>query len=71
MTTLNDSNFQLRCEVCGRLRPPMELHVAIREGLLYGTKVARNVTHCYDDIDCVDRARAMAEEFVAKFEVTQ
>lgn len=64
------NDFQLRCEVCGRLRPHMELHVQTREGKMLGTAFARNVTHCYDDMDCIDQAGARAEEFVAKFEVT-
>ncbi len=67
MAMLDD--FHLRCEICGRVRPHQELHVQIREGKMHGTTFTRNVTHCYDDIDCADRARAMAEEFVAKFEV--
>ncbi len=68
MTSLNDS--QLRCEVCGTVRQHQELGVQTREGTILGVGFKHSVTHCYDDIDCIDRAGSMAEEFVAKFEVT-
>ncbi len=67
--TLDD--FQLRCEVCGRLRPYQELGVQVRNGKIKGVEFKRSVGYCSDDLDCSERAGAMAEEFVGKFEVMQ
>ena len=63
------NDAQLRCEVCGKVKSHQELGVQVRDGKIKGVRFKRSVTYCYDDIDCGSRAIAMAEEYVAKFEV--
>lgn len=61
---------QVRCEVCGKVKPHQELGVQVRNGTILGVGFKRSVTYCYDDLACGSRAETLAEEYVAKFEVT-
>ncbi len=53
---------ELRCEVCGRLRPFKEISVASARAVVLDVPVTRNVNHCWDDIDCADKARGKAQD---------
>lgn len=57
---------EIRCEMCGTLRPWRDTGVESAKAAIHGVPVSRNVAHC-GDIECKARARAEADNFAVRW----
>ncbi len=63
--------MDLRCEMCGSVRPAAEIEAYTVQGVVLGVPFTRNVSYCKDCPLCHMAAEREGEAFIARHKVRQ